>query len=414
MNAATLHRSTVLFAKLTAVVFTLSACGGSGSPISSPSPPTSQDPPPSTQPPVVTPADPVNRTAQGGGHFLGDFEAVKELILQSGEGRDGIPALTDPLSVVATDPGAGYLLDDDIVLGVVRNGEAKAYPHNVGWVHEIVNDTVGGDPIIVSLCPLTETGMVFNGEDTNGRIFVGVSGLLFNNNLIMHDRRDPGDNATLYPQMLSVGVAGPRVGNELVLQPVIETTWRFWKQLYPNTQVVSEIQSADTGQPNTYSRRTYQNYPYGAYKNPESSPQFDTSPTLDDNPTADLFENKDLVLGVRFDEIAKAYPFRVMQEEDVINDTIDGSPIVVVHYKAERFTAPYSRIFGRDTLTFSHVTSTDPAFPFMMRDAETETTWDLLGRGVDGPNAGQSLTQIPAHNAFWFAWATFWQNTGIL
>ena len=44
----------------------------------------------------------------------------------------------------------------------------------------------------------------------------------------------------------------------------------------------------------------------------------------------------------------------------------------------------------------------------------TGTTWDLLGRGVDGPNAGQQLFQVPAHNAFWFAWSTFWQNTGIL
>ena len=50
----------------------------------------------------------------------------------------------------------------------------------------------------------------------------------------------------------------------------------------------------------------------------------------------------------------------------------------------------------------------------MMRDQETGTTWTLLGRGVDGPNAGQQLVQVPAHNAFWFAWSTFWQNTGVL
>lgn len=53
-------------------------------------------------------------------------------------------------------------------------------------------------------------------------------------------------------------------------------------------------------------------------------------------------------------------------------------------------------------------------FPFMMRDLESGTTWDLLGRGVDGPKAGQNLVQAPAHNTFWFARSTFWQNTGIL
>ncbi len=148
------------------------------------------------------------------------------MILESGELRNGIPALTDPVFVSANDPAAGYLLEDDIVLGIARNGEVKAYPNNIGLAHEIVNDLVGGEPVIVTLCPLTGTGMVFNGENSSGRIFVGVSGLLFNNNLVMHDRRDPGDNATLYPQMLSVGVAGPREGNELALQPLIETTWR--------------------------------------------------------------------------------------------------------------------------------------------------------------------------------------------
>jgi hypothetical protein len=394
-------------------------CGGSSSPITS-APPTSstpdnQTPPPSSQPlddPV--PADPVNRTPQGGGHFLFDFDVIKNLILASGEDRDGIPALTDPLFVSADDPAAGYLLEDDLVLGIARNGEVKAYPHNIGWAHEIVNDMVGGEPVIVTLCPLTSTSMVFNGEDTDGRIFVGVSGLLFNNNLIMHDRRDPGDNATLYPQMISVGIAGARTGNELAQRPVVETTWRYWKRLYPNTKVVAEVQAEGTGKPISYDRRTYQNYPYGAYRDPITSPQFDTSPALSENPISELFANKDLVLGVRFAEIAKAYPFRVMADEDVINDEIEGTALVVVHYKAESFAVPYSRLFGRNTLTFERVDSTDPVFPFMIRDAETNTTWDLLGRGVSGPNAGQQLDQIPANNAFWFAWATFWKNTGIL
>ena len=359
-------RARLLGILVTAVILN-SACGGSGTPATSTESPPQQVPPPSTLPPSdPTPADPVNRAPLGGGHFLFDFNVVQNLILSSGEGRDGIPALTDPLFVSAEDPSAGYLLDEDIVLGLFINGEAKAYPHNIGWAHEIVNDTIGGRPIIVSLCPLTETGMVFHGEDSSGRIEVGVSGLLFNNNLIMHDRRDPGDSPTLYPQMLSVGVAGPRLGNELALLPVVETTWRFWKQLYPDTKVIAETQTESAGQPVAYDRRTYQNYPYGTYKDPISSPQFDTTPPLTTNTTAQLFDNKDLVLGVRFGEIAKAYPFRVMADEAVINDTVDGSAIVVVYYAAERFAVPYSRLFGRNTLTFERVSSSDPVFPFMI------------------------------------------------
>ena len=67
-------------------------------------------------------------------------------------------------------------------MGVVINGEAVAYPHNIGWHHEIVNDVVSGPPIVVSFCPLTGTGLVFNGLSADGsRLTCGVSGLLFNN-----------------------------------------------------------------------------------------------------------------------------------------------------------------------------------------------------------------------------------------
>ena len=253
MKSVFTHSRGILITAAVAIVTTcLPACGGKGSPVTSAPPTTSTPQPvplPSSQPTEARPADPVNRAPLGGGHFLFDFNVVQNLILSSGEGRDGIPALTDPLFVDADDPAAGYLLDDDIILGLAVNGEAKAYPHNIGWAHEVVNDVIGGQPVIVSLCPLTETGMVFNGEDGSGRIEVSVSGLLFNSNLIMHDRRDGGDNITLYPQMLSVGVAGPRLGNELALQPVVETTWRFWKQLYPDNRVIAEFQTEGAGQP---------------------------------------------------------------------------------------------------------------------------------------------------------------------
>jgi hypothetical protein len=118
-------------------------------------------------------------------------------------------------------------------------------------------------------------------------------------------------------------------------------------------------------------------------------------------------------LGVRFDEMAKAYPFDVMDEEAVINDTLSGNPLVVVFYARERYAVPFSRHLNGQTLTFSRIASSDPVFPFMLEDAETGSTWNLKGHAVAGPLQGQKLQQLPAHNAFWFAWATFWQNTGI-
>ena len=84
---------------------------------------------------------------------------------------------------------AAYLSDRDLVLGLVINSEARAYPLNIGWWHEIVNDKIGGRPISVTFCPLTGTGLVLDARDEDGSQFhLGGAGLLFNTNLIAYDR----------------------------------------------------------------------------------------------------------------------------------------------------------------------------------------------------------------------------------
>lgn len=344
--------------------------------------------------------NPFDREAQSGGNFLNNFPTNQ--IVSGGVDKDAIPALTDPSFVSLTSSDANYVNDDDLVLGVVINGEAKAYPHNMGWWHEIVNDVVGGQPIVVSFCPLTSTGLVFNGQGDNGsRITCGVSGLLFNNNLIMYDRRD---DTTLYPQMIHAAISGS--GGELQLLPVIETTWRYWKQLYPNSKVVSV-------QAGTYSSGRYTVYPYGSYRSLDQGPTFQSFPALSDNITAQLFPPKTMTLGLRFDEMAKAYPFPVLVQHNVLNDTFQGRDLVVLFYAQEQYARPFSRVVNGTTLTFTKVESDDPIYPFLIQDTETGSTWNLKGEAIAGSLHGQHLTPLPAHNSFWFAWATFWQNTGI-
>ena len=127
---------------------------------------------------------------------------------------DAIPALTDP-EMVRRDQ-VDFLSNRDLVFGLVINGEARAYPHNIGWWHEIVNDKVGGHPVSVTFCPLTGTGLVFDGETASGgRLELGVSGMLYNTNLVMFDR----DNLSLYPQIYAASVSGVSWGETLTLMP---------------------------------------------------------------------------------------------------------------------------------------------------------------------------------------------------
>ena len=127
---------------------------------------------------------------------------------------------------------------------------------------------------------------------------------------------------------------------------------------------------------------------------------------------AQRFEPKSRVLGVRFGSQAKAYPFENMENEAVINDNVGGQDIVVVYYGAERLAIPYFRWVDQ-TLTFDRVASNEPVYPFMLKDKETGTVWNLKGEGIQGKLEGRRLKQVPAHNAFWFAWATFWRDTEI-
>lgn len=389
-------KSTILFA-----LFGLMTCGGkstdtlgpgdSGNPSATPGDTTSGN---------TQTSGSINREPQAGGNFLSDFP--KDRILSGGVPPDGIPALTDPPFVELTSSEAAYLSDEDLILGVVLNGEAKAYPHNMGWWHEIINDVVGEHPIVVSFCPLTGTGLIFSGQGNDqSRIHCGVSGLLFNNNLIMYDRRQQG---ILYPQMIHIPVEGGT--EELQLLPVIETTWRYWKQLYPDSKVIS----ANTG---IYSPSRYQSYPYGDYRDPNTAPLFPSFPSLEDNPTAKLFPPKTLTLGIRFGETAKAYPFPSLGTEAVINDIVADNAILVVYYHQEQYAIPFNRVVDGQTLTFEKTLPRDTVYPFLLRDKETGSTWNLKGEAIAGPLQNKTLEQLPSHNAFWFAWATFWQNTGI-
>ncbi len=149
---------------------------------------------------VLTAASSLFLTACGGG----SNEPVNPISLDCsiptdelfvGAARDAIPSLTNP---EVTRSPASFIQDDARVLGVVVNGESRAYPFGILWWHEIVNDTLGGENILVTYCPLTGSGIAFD-PHVGGllRNFI-VSGLLFRTNLTMVDR----EKESLWNQML--------------------------------------------------------------------------------------------------------------------------------------------------------------------------------------------------------------------
>lgn len=357
----------------------------------------------------------------------GSFDKdIKELDLQIifVVPRDAIAAVTNPVLLSAdvatwrddnSDPRA-YVADDDRVLGVVRDGVARAYPVNVGWWHEIINDRLGDSSISVTYCPLTGTGLVFDVAKADGsQGELGVSGLLLNGNLVMYDRRD---DRSIYPQMTFTGLTGEYRGKALEVLPAVETTWALWKRLYPQTQVpqtgtgleryTDRIRDTYSSRIRLY-REAEDGYPYGGYRTDDRL----YFPVTTSVPDLSRYGAKDVVLGICQDGVAKAYPFRTMAPFGVINDRVGNRDVVVLFEPASQTAIPYDRVVGSRRLTFGRVDDPLVDSPLVLADLETGSHWNLLGVAVSGPLAGARLQQVPAYNSMWFAWSAFWPDSEV-
>ncbi|MEM7415455.1 MAG: DUF3179 domain-containing protein [Gemmatimonadota bacterium] len=301
---------------------------------------------------------------------------------------NAIPAINNPPLVDPDDVSVDYLFDTDKVLGVVINGEARAYPHNVLWHHEIVNDEIAGTRISVTFCPLTGSGLGFSPELAGRSLDVGVSGLLFANNLVMYDRT----NGEVYgPQLSIAGACEGFRGSSLELMPVQEMSWGRWKELHPNTRVVSgELGFA----------RNYRSYPYGSYDNINNTDLL-MQMTVDNSRPI-----KERVLAIRDGLGGRGYPYgelRDMGDVVAINDDVGGIP-TVVFFESRLGNAALAfdaRVNGQ-TLTFD----AQPGGTWV--DQETNSTWQFDGTATGGPLAGEVLrTREDAYTVFWFAWRHF-------
>lgn len=166
--------------------------------------------------------------------------------------KDAIPALVHPRFLTAQEVGK-RLKDSDQVLGVFLNGEARAYPVPILNSHELVNDEVGGQPILVTWCPLCGSRVVYDPLIDGRRYTFGVSGLLYKRNLLFYDM----PTGSLWSQLLSQAVAGPLAGTPLRVLPAANSTWGEWKNAHPETSALSP----HTGYQRDYSVDPYISFP---------------------------------------------------------------------------------------------------------------------------------------------------------
>lgn len=286
----------------------------------------------------------------------------------------GIPALVDPKFVTAKEAG-DWMASGDLVLGLNYNGVKKAYPIKILNWHEIVNDMAGDKPVLVTFCPLCRTGIAFDPVIDSNREMFGVSGKLFNSDLVMYD----SSTSSYWPQVRGEAVIGQRTGTKLKKIPMDTVRWYEWKMKHPDTLVLSQ----ETG----FSRPYSQNDIYGTDREGFSG----IGVTFND----DRLKSNALVHGVVFNDAAKAYHEDAVKEARLLNDKVGDVPLMVVWDEELKTVKIFLREAGQ-TFTEADGEITD----------NTGKTWTVDDMEMD-------LERVPTFPHFWFAWLAFYPDTGL-
>ena len=291
---------------------------------------------------------------------------ARDQIVAGGLRKDALRALVDPPTILGDDVTGinaklygKYLVSADRVIGVTVNGESRAYPIQILNVHEIVNDTLGGVPIAVTYNPLCDSAVVFERHVGGETLQFGVSGLLYNSNLLMYDRRPNAQGESLWSQLLCKAIAGPAAESDRRVRVLHASlvSWADWLSGHPQTTVLDLDVKRFKRYQETRSR-------YNDYLR-SSKLMFPVDPP----PPVDGPASKDRVLAVEADGMRQVYTVAEVAERANAN----GS---------------WTTTLGNSTLRFHY-----------RDDPETVV--------VTSEDSDAALQVI---YAFWFAWHAMWPD----
>ena len=303
--------------------------------------------------------------------------------------RNAIRPLNNPQydDVSVGDP---WLKNADLIIGYESAGVAYAYPIRILNFHEIVNDEIDGVPVLVSYCPLCRSGVVYSRTLEGRELTFGNTSALFESDLVMFDT----ETRSYWWQVAGTAVVGEMTGQRLQALPSLTTTWIQWRELHPDTLVLSRPVFFDIN----YSFDPFQNF--SETVNAGDFP-FPVSEAVNDGRLAAADE----VLGIIVNGASRAYPLRLLGDT-AVNDRVGGEPIVVFSSADGPSGTAYRPRAASQDLTFDAVEG-------VFRDRETGSDWGMDGRAVAGPLAGSRLDGVPSRYTFWFAYVAAFPITDV-
>lgn len=330
-------------------------------------------------------------------------------ILSGGPPPDGIPPIEEPVYESVVD-ASQWLVDDSPVMVVRGATETKIYPLAIMTWHEIVNDAIDGEPVVVTYCPLCNSGLAFVAELDGVVMDFGTTGRLWRSNLVMYDRQ----YGNLWTQFTGEAIVGERfLGQQLERIP---TTLQGFAEVAA-TDPDALVLSRDTGHTRDYGRNPYTGYD-----------------TVGNEPFA--FRDE---VDARFPAVTRVVGFpsgdgtavlldRLREDRVVAFDDVDH-PVTLWWAPGQASALDAATIDeGRDVgqtaafvaevdgevLEFEPVEDAGRDDAVRVRDTRTGSGWTLAGRAVDGELAGTQLEAVAIDDTFWFVWAVFKPETQVL
>lgn len=273
--------------------------------------------------------------------------------------------------------------EDKLVLGLVVNGEAKAYPLQLIGYHHQVRDTVGNTPVMVTYCTVCRTGRVFspvvNGKNETFRL-VGMDHF----NAMFED----ATTKSWWRQVSGEAIAGPLKGQALKELPSQQMTLAAWTRQYPQTLVL---------QPDTVFNQSYKDladFDKGTIKS-----HLEKRDSLSWKP-------KSWVIGVVQGKEAKAYDWNELVHKRLLQDSLAGLPLVIVLEADTASFHVWSRNINGTVLQFQKQGDLS-----LFNDVNTGSVWNMNGTCILGSLKGQQLQPVQASQEFWHSWQNFHPNT---
>lgn len=278
---------------------------------------------------------------------------------------------------------ANKIDSNKLIIGVALNGEAKAYPIEIIGYHHQVQDTIGGEPVMITYCSVCRTGRVFS-PFVNRRFqhfrLVGMDHF----NAMFEDE----DTKSWWRQVTGVAIAGPLKGTALKEIPSEQMRLGAWISKYPNTLIM---------QPDDLFTKQY--------KGLEGFDEGTINSGLEKRDSGS-WQFKSWVIGVAKDGHAKAYDWNELVKQRVINDTFQNMPLVLSLENDNRSFHVWNRQVNDKLLNFTFDAATQT-----LKDGVGNSVWNMNGECVEGGLKGSKLSVVQSYQEFWHSWQSFHPGT---